>query len=140
MPSIPALPVEPGFTYQLWLTTSPSPQTAGLWAVPGERDEWIKVLAMIRGHRAAILEYYGCADLLFSEFSPPVTLLLVRGAVTPGDLSRKLSQLRASSMIVMPRLHSGLLDDIPEIGILVRRDFVPAFQGVSFIVFTRREG
>jgi hypothetical protein len=139
-PSIPALPVESGFTYQLWSTTSPSPETASLWVAPEERDEWIKVLAMIRGQRAAILEYDGCADLLSSEFSPPVTLFLGRGNLTPGDLSRKLSQLRASSMIVMPRWHSGLLDDIPEIGALVRHNFVPAFQGVSFIVYARRIG
>ena len=142
MPSISTLLVESesGFTYQLWFTTSPSPETAGLWVAPLERDEWIKVLATVRGHRAAMLEYDGCADLLFPEFSPPTTLFLVRGGVTPGDLSRKLSQLRESSMIVMPRAHSDLLNDIPEIGVVVRRDFVPAFQGVSFIVYARREG
>jgi hypothetical protein len=140
MSAIPALPVESGFTYQLWFTTSPSRETAGLWVAPGERSEWIKVMRIIRGHRASMLEYNGCADLLFSEFSPPVTLFLVRAGVTPDDLSRKLAQLQASSMIVMPRWHSGVLDDIPRIGALVRRDFVPVFQGNSFIVYARREG
>jgi hypothetical protein len=134
---IPALLTESGFTYQFWYTTSPSPQTAGLWATSGERDEWIKVLATIRGHRAAMLEYEGCADLLFPEFSPPVTLFLVPGGVTREAMSRKLSQLRASSRIVMPRWHSSLLDEMPEIGKLVRRDFVPIFQGASFIVYAR---
>jgi len=46
---------------------------------------------------------------------------------------RPFTSLRAASMIVMPRWHSGLLDDILRIGELVR-DFVPAFQGASFIV------
>jgi hypothetical protein len=133
----PSLPAEAGFTYQFWYTTSPSPETAGLWTASNERDEWIKVLAMIRGHRAAMLEYEGCADLLFPEFSPPVTLFLVPGGVTKSDTSRKLSQLRTCTRIVMPRWHSGLLDDIPEIGELMRRDFVPIFQGASFIVYAR---
>jgi hypothetical protein len=137
--SIPALGAETGFTYQFWFTSSASPATAGLFVGPGERDEWIKVLATIRGHRTAMLEYDGCADLLFSEFSPPVTLFLIGGGVTPNDLSRKLSQLRASSMIVMPRSHSALLNEFPEIGVLVRRNFVPAFQGGWFTVYTHRE-
>jgi hypothetical protein len=131
--------VETGFGYRLWSTTSPSPETAGLWATPGERDEWIKVLAMSRGHSAAILEYYGCASLLFSEFRPPETLFLVGGESNAGALSRELSQLKTSSMIVLPRWQSQLLDEIPEIGALVRRGFVPAFQGDWFIVYSRRE-
>jgi hypothetical protein len=139
MPTAAALPAESGFTYQLWFTTAPSPVTAGLWATSAERTEWVKVLATIRGRQAAMLEYYGCADLLFPEFSPPVTLYLVPGAVTEADLSRKLAQLQASTMIVMPRWHSGLLDDIPAIGALVRRDFVPAFHGAWFIVYVRRK-
>jgi hypothetical protein len=136
--NIAVLPDEPGFTYQLWFTTSPSPATAGLWATSGERDEWIKVLGMIQGHRASLLEYYGCADLLFPEFRPPVTLFLVPGSVTPDVLARKLSQLRSSSIIVMPRWHRALLDEIPEIDALVRHDYNPSFQGVSFIVYEKR--
>ena len=139
MPAIAASQVEPNFEPQLWFTTAPSPATAGLWASRDEREEWIKVLATIRGHQAAMLELDGCADLLFSEFSPPVTFFLFPGAVTAGDVSRKLTQLQASTMIVMPRWHSGLLDDFPAIGSLVRRDFVPVLQGTFFIVYARRK-
>jgi hypothetical protein len=138
LPAIPALPVEPSFTYQLWFTTFRSAETAGLWVAPDERTEWIRVLAITRGHRTAILEYYGCADLLFPQFSSPVTLFLVPG--TPAkDISRKISQLQTSSMIVMPKWHRGIFNDIPAISDLVRHDFVPAFQGAWFIVYTRRE-
>jgi hypothetical protein len=133
------LRVEPGFTYQLWFASQPSPATAGLWATPDERAEWASVLATIRGHQAAMLDYYGCADLLFSGFSPPVTLYLVPGGVTAGDLSRKLAQLQTSTMIVMPRWHSALLRDIRAIGDLVHRDFAPVHQGTSFVIYARRK-
>jgi hypothetical protein len=43
-------------------------------------------------------------------------------------------------MMVMPRWQTQLLDDIPEIGAVVRHDFVPAFQGEWFIVYSRHEG
>jgi hypothetical protein len=138
-PSVADSPMESGFGYRLWSKTSPSPETAGLWATPEERREWIQVLAMIRGHDVTMLDKYGCADLLFSEFSPPTTFFLEAGGVTSADLSRKLSQLRASSMMVMPRWQSHLLDEVPEIGALVHREFVPAFRGDWFIVYARRE-
>jgi len=140
MPSVAVPTGESAFGYQLWSTTAPRPETAGLWTTPDERHEWIKVLAMIRGHSATVLDDYGCADLLFPEFSPPTTFFLQAGGVTPADLSRKLPQLQTSSMIVMPRWQIQLLDDIPEIGAVVRRDFVPAFQGEWFIVYSRHEG
>jgi hypothetical protein len=133
----PALLLHGGENYRF--TTAPDPATAGLWASRDEHTEWIRVLATIRNHRAVMLQYYGCSDLLFSEFSPPVTLYLVPGAVTAADLSRKLAQLQGSRMIVMPRWHSSLLDDIPAIGRLVHQDFVPVFQGTFFIVYTRRK-
>jgi hypothetical protein len=135
--AIPALPGESGFAYQLWFTTSPSAQTANLWVSAGERKEWMKTLALIRGHRTALLEYAGCGDLLFSEFSPPVTFFLLPG-VGRNDLSRKLAQLQASSMVVMARSQNDLLHEIPEIGTVMRRDFVAAFEGDWFIVYARR--
>jgi hypothetical protein len=137
-PTSSSVPDESGFTYQLWYTTAPSPETAGLWATPSERAEWIKVLAMIRGQRASMIEYAGCADLLFPQFNPPVTLFLMRGGSAANELSQKLSQLRASSMVVLPRWHGSVLDQVPEIGALMRHDFIPAFQGTWFIVYVRR--
>jgi len=139
LPANAALPLASAFTYQFWLTTSPSAETAGLWAAPDDRAEWIKVRAMIRGHSTAILDVNGCADLLFPEFSPPVTWTIFSGDTFTPDISRKISQLEVSSMIVMPRSNSGLLEGIPAIGNLVRRDFVTVFQGSSFVVYARRE-
>jgi len=130
--------METGFGYRLWFTTSRSPETAGLWTTADERAEWIRVLATIRGHRAAMLDYFGCASLMFPEFSPPVTFSLVPGEYIPAALSREVSQLEESSMIVMPQWQIRLLDDVPEIGALVRRDFDPVFQGKWFIVYSRR--
>jgi len=135
---VAAAPAVTSFEYRDWFTTAPSPTTAGLWATRDERAEWTSVLAIIRGHQAAMLQLDGCADLLFSQLSPPVTLYLVPGAVVGADLSRKLAQLQASTMIVMPRWDSGLLEKTSAIGSLVRRDFVPVFQGTFFIVYARR--
>jgi hypothetical protein len=131
------IPGATGLTYQYWFTTRPTPETAGLWAASSEREEWVQVLAIIRGHRTAMLESAGCADLLFSEFVPPVTLFLIPGGVGPSDLSRKLQQLGSSSMIVMPRSHRGILKETPEIGAMIHRDFSVVFQGDIFTVFSR---
>ena len=138
-PVIAALPVESSFTYQLWSSTAPSPVTAGLWATRGERAEWTRVLATVRGRKASVLQYYGCADLLSSEFTPPVTFFLFPGAVTANDVSRKLAQLKASAMVVIPRWSTGLLNEIPEIGSMVYRNFVPVYQGSLLIVYARRK-
>jgi hypothetical protein len=137
-PAIAALPGVPFFTYQLWFISAPSAETAGLWASPDERAEWVKVLAMTRGHRTAVLYYNGCVEILFPQFSPPVTFYLLRGGASPADISRKISQLEESSMVVMPQWENGILDDIPSLGEVVRRDFAPAFQGTWFVVYTRK--
>ncbi|MGA7869544.1 MAG: hypothetical protein WCA22_01470 [Candidatus Binatus sp.] len=127
-----------GFTYRLWSSSAPDPQTAGLWSTSQERAEWSEVLAKIRGHRTVLLEWFGCGDLLFPEFSPPVTALLAPGASSIGDVNRKLAQLRSASMIVIPNWQISILDTSPAIGRQVRRDFEPTWKGDHFVVWSRR--
>jgi hypothetical protein len=132
-----ALPTEPGFTLALWRSTSRSPITAGLWAAPDEIAEWREVITAVRGHRAAILAYFGCADLLFAEFLPPVSVYLVLGNANQAEIARKIAQLNSVEMIVMPRWQLGLLAEQPAIGALVRHDFRVTHEGASIVVFTR---
>lgn len=141
-PASTAAPAAPssGFTYQLWFTSSPSWETGGLWSSSSERAEWSNVLLLIRGHRAALLVWYGCADLLFPEFMPPVTALLVPGVDNPSDLHRKIAQLDTATMVVMPRWQSSLLDTSPTIGTAVHRDFVKLQEGDKFVIYRRRGG
>jgi hypothetical protein len=124
--------------YSFWSETAPSPETAGLWATADDREEWVRVRSMTHGRSTAILAHDGCANLLFPEYRPPVALFLIGGEASPADVSRELAQLRSASAIVMPRWHSGLLDELPAIGSLVRSEFVPEFEGAHFIVYARR--
>jgi hypothetical protein len=126
-----------GFTYQMWFTSAPTPQMAGLWAPASERTEWTKVLSFTKGHHTAVLDTYGCVELLFPEFAPPVTLYMVPGAPTPEMVARKVSQLESVSRIVMPRSQSGLLDFWPAIGSVVRENFTGLWQGERFVVYQR---
>jgi hypothetical protein len=86
-----------------------------------------------------MLEWYGCADLFFSEFQPPVTALLAPGAENPSDVARKISQIQTMSMVVVPRWQISLLDTLPAVGTLVRRDFVTRFHGKFFVIYSRGE-
>lgn len=136
---VAALPVEAGFTFQLWRSTQPSPEVGGLWVSRAEGAEWRKVLGMIRGHRAALLEYYGCGALLFPEFSPPVTVYLVPGSGQPGDvtgdIARKVTQLKSADMVVSPIWHLPGLRQIPSVRAVMRRDFRLKYEGANFAVF-----
>jgi hypothetical protein len=132
------LPVESGFTYQLWFTTFASPVTAGLWATPQERDEWARVMSLALGHRAAVLEYDGCVALLFADFQPPVALYLVSGNDNAAELKRQFVQLQNSSIIVVPRWQTAVVASSPAIAALVNHDFAISFQGAAFTVLARR--
>jgi hypothetical protein len=123
--------------YGLWFSSAPHKDTAGLWAPALERGEWERVLEMIRGHRTALLEWFGCADTLFPQFSSPVTDLLVSGVDSGADIARKVAQIHESTMIVMPRWQKSLLSTSPKIGAEVDRDFSVIWQGRYFIVFGR---
>jgi hypothetical protein len=136
---IPGGVPELDFTYQTWFSSTPTPETAGLWAPPQERAEWMKVLSLTKGHRTAVLDTYGCVELLFPEFVPPVTLYMVPGAPTPEMVSRKVRQLESVSRIVIPRGESGLLDFWPPIGNEVRQNFTNLWQGNLFVVYQRVE-
>jgi hypothetical protein len=121
-------------TYTFWRTERPDPVTAGLWATQPLRDEWRKVLGLVRGHPTSMLMTDGCADLLFPEFMKPVGLHLDRALPLPGEFAAKLQQLRSSAMIVVPPGEMGLLEVWPQIDALISRHFDVLFHGQFFTV------
>jgi hypothetical protein len=121
-------------TYSFWRSERPDPITAGLWATGAEREEWRKVLKLVRGQTTSMLMTDGSADLLFSEFMKPVGLHLDRALPLPGEFAAKLKQLRNSERIVVPPGEMGLLEVWPEIGALVSRHFDVLYQGEFFTV------
>lgn len=123
-------------SYRLWFTTSRSPTTANLWASDNERVEWVSVLNRVRGRRAALLAYDGCASLLYPDlFMPPAALYLTPGLPTAGEIQRELAQLRSSSIIVM--VPPGLLRDRPEFASLLETQFRLVPGNSNFAVYDR---
>jgi hypothetical protein len=62
-----------------WKDTAPLPETVGLWAPAGERDEWRRVLALAQGGQAVVLSGDGAAQVLFPQMVAPVAASLIPG-------------------------------------------------------------
>jgi hypothetical protein len=91
-------------TYRWWKTTAPDAATAGLWAPPDERAEWVRVLAKARGRKAVMLEAGGGAtELLFPEFEQPVSLFLLKGLMTPAEIQRKTTQISGAEIVIVSK-------------------------------------
>lgn len=121
-----------------WFDSRRGAATAGLWATPAQRAEWLKALAFVRGKPAAILEPDGCTPLLYpSLFMPPVALHLIAGLTTPGEVSRTLDQVKEADVLLFPG-GLRLLREVPEVGALVKADFQPVFQGTYVVVYARK--
>jgi hypothetical protein len=133
----PRASVPKSHTYAWWLTRSRTAITAGLWASAGEREEWGKVLDLIRGHPAALLKTNGCAELLFPEFSKPVGLYLDKGLPLPRELAARSAQIANSAMMVVPTDETALLEIWPALGRVVSARFKVVFRGDLFTVFEK---
>lgn len=126
------------WNHRWWQTTRPDNATAGLWAPARERDEWLKVRATARGQRTLMLDDMGATELLFQGFENPVSLYLMRGLMTPGDIDRKLAQLSAAQVVVVPITISACsgIPDAPEFRDALKR-FNLAWTGKYFEVYQR---
>ena len=95
--------IAPGFwLYRWWTTMAPSAATAGLWATPDERAEWVQVVALAKGKRAVMLDTKGAAELMFPVFETPVTMYLDPGLMKPMEIQRKLDQIAGAQLVVVP--------------------------------------
>jgi hypothetical protein len=133
-------PARAHFSYRALLTMSSRDTIGGLLAPDAERAEWSHVAAMMRGNSVALLVRHGCGDLLLPGFMKPVTVYLTSGAALPADVSRKLNQLRQSSIVLIPREHVLILRDFPEISAYVGQQFSLGFDGTYFKVYVRAPG
>jgi hypothetical protein len=127
---------------QRWSSTKPDAQTAALWAPRDELAEWIQVRKLIAQHsdpHAALLNYAGCGDLLFPEFSRPQTLFIAPGLSTPTEIERKVAQLSETTAVVVPIMYQsfdGFLSPWPQLRDALT-NFHRTFQGKFFEVYSR---
>ena len=97
---------------RLWRTTEPDAVTAGLWASPVERAEWLGILSETRGRKAVMLDTAGAADLLFPGFEQPNTLFLFKGLMTPAEIQRKAAEISKADLVVVPKI-GGTCGGVP---------------------------
>lgn len=123
------------WTLHDWIVSRPSAETAGLWAPPDMRAEWSHVLELTHGRRSAVLARLGAAALMFPQFEPPVSWVLVPGLATQGDVRRKAKQISKASMVVLSTLYAwpgGVPPFVPLREALDR--FHPIYAGRFFSV------
>ena len=87
-----------------WRTQIRSPETAGLWCDPRERDEWSEVRSMLKGQdQVAVLATSGCSERLYPDFTPAEGVFHVPGLENEPEVARKARQLAASNWVVVPK-------------------------------------
>lgn len=125
--------------YSGWKSTSPNPETAGLWSLPGEASEWNKVVAMARDQKVVVLDVRGGVEVIYPVFGKPVAFFLTPGLMTAGENARATARLSTADAYVVPgvlRLFEGL-PEAPEITAAMK-DFDLEWKGYFFEVYRRR--
>jgi len=124
--------------HRWWQIRQPDAITAGLWSTAEERDEWATVLGEARGRKSVVLDTKGAAELMFSEFEAPVSLYLDPGLMSAAEVDRKVVQLSAASLVVVPIgiPVCGGIPSAPEIRAAMT-GFEPVFSGRHFVVYRR---
>ncbi len=126
-------------TGRRWSATQPSAITKGLWATPEELSEWSAVLTLADRNTTRILDLKGDAELMFPVFGRPLTLYLDPGLIRSGEISKKISQLSDTRLVVVPTniVSCNGIPDAPEIATAMK-SFDPLRKGKFFEVFERR--
>ena len=122
-----------------WQTNRRDAVTSGLWASPDEREEWQEVLEAVHSQRAVILDTKGAIELLVTGFEMPVSLYLDPGWMGPNDSQRKVEQILAAQMVVVPV--GGIescrgIPAAPEFAAALK-SFEPRIKGKFFNVYQR---
>lgn len=90
------------YNVEAWRRTSPSPETAGLWATAVERDDLRRLRAAVGGQTASFLTPQGgCFERLVPGFAEPENFFLNRGIPIEADLERKTRQVAAAPVVVI---------------------------------------
>lgn len=122
-----------------WRTTRPAADALGLWTAPDEANEWSIVRKLATGKSATILSCDGSAEVEFAEFRKPVSLFLVRGLATSGEIERKAEQISSSSIIVLPQFDEASFCQLPAWPEFAAplKSFQPISKGKYFNVFAK---
>lgn len=123
------------WTLHDWVRKAPSAETAGLWASPGLRAEWSRVLQLSHGRRTAVLARLGAAAIMYPQFEPPVSWVLVPGLATTREVRLVAEQISRARLVVLTNLYSWP-DDVPPFAQLreALEPFQPIFIGRFFRV------
>jgi len=123
-----------------WKTTSPNPQTAGLWSLPAEADEWNRIVDKARHEKMVVYDTRGAVELMYPEFGKPITFILDPGLITQGDIARTVTRLSTVNAFVMRKGMQTLTDqplNVPEINAAMS-DFDLDPNAYFFFEFYRR--
>ena len=124
-----------------WFNTAPSAATAGLWASNDERQEWIRVLDIAKVNSSVLLTYDGCAQVIVAALTKPVAATMIRGQTTASELGRKMEQLSAVQIAIVPEVvnSSGFLNAWPEFNGKLSKWGVIVYKGSFFTVYRRTD-
>jgi hypothetical protein len=122
-----------------WRTTRPAADALGLWTAPDEANEWAAVRKLATGKNATILTCEGSAEVAFPEFRKPVSLYLIPGIPTAGEIERKVAEISSSSMVIVPVFYPVNFCQLPTWPQFAAalRSFRPVSNGKYFEVLSK---
>ena len=115
---------------QEWHNYRRGPETAGLWAAPDERQDWIRVRKLLAGRSASILALSDGAGAFFPGAEPPTLWFLVRGGTKTHEITRKVKDLAGSEFIVEVRIDGPWPSDL-------FKEFAEPLSGCVHLLDTR---
>jgi hypothetical protein len=122
-----------------WATTRRDPDALGLWTSADEAKEWATVRGLAAGKRTIVLACDGCAEVAFAEFRKPVSLFLIPGLATSGEIERKVAEVSSASMVIVPEYYPADVCQMrkwPEFAHALK-DFRLVSSGKYFKVFSK---
>jgi hypothetical protein len=117
--------------FREWKLVQPSADTAGLWAPPQERAEWLRVQEFVARGRATFLVGICGGELLSDHLEKPVAAFLVPGVAIPVEVARKARQVEEADFVVMPTVASAGAD--PATLFRMQPEFTRIFDGFHAI-------
>jgi hypothetical protein len=88
--------------YHHWTSDNRYVSTDGMWASNEQIAEWNKVLSLVHGRDAVVLDINGALELMIPGFAAPTTLYLLPGLMQPSEVDRKISQLNEADIALVP--------------------------------------
>lgn len=124
-------------TANAWRWTQRSPESAGLWAFPDQRDEWNHARALAGDQRIFYFNN-GCAELLYPNVDSPVSFFLSPDQQSSLEYERIRQQLNQASVVITFN-HPFVLNpwNWPEFA-AQREQFEEIWRGVYLTVHQRK--